>query len=565
MSGCARRPPAWPSRGARYNLGRTDVEVADLAEKIFRGPCQFTLPHNILGIPAISLPLAIHSQWLADRRATAAPARRPSTSCCSWRAALEEAAPWDRADPCRSRGRIASTPLRVTEAHRRYAETDEPEICYALPASYSVKTADRPARTNAPPASVRGRALIGRCGTSSSTVADRGLVRRRGARGARADARRLRRASTRALKTPAALSGALERQSWDIASPTTRCRRSRPRRRSSCCASATPTCRSFSSPGTSGEDAAVAAMRTGAHDYILRARSEAARAGGRARAARRRRRGASGGASRTRLAHLAYHDALTDLPNRLLLHDRLDAGAARRAPHRHAARAAGARSERLQGDQRHARAPRRRSRAAVRGVARPRHAARGRHGGAARRRRVRGRAARRPTRRRAADRAEGAARDRAAVRRSITGRSSVRASLGIACFPGARARPRRRCCSRPTSRCTSPRATASASPSTRPISDRHTHRRLTLIAELAAAGSTRTSSSSSTSRSCTCGPTSSSASKRWCAGTIRSRGGVLPADFIHLAEQTGPDQPADDDRARDGDPRVEPAADPCRR
>jgi amidase len=47
-----------------YNLGRTDVEVVDLAEKVLRGPCQFTLPHNILGIPAISLPLAIHSGGL---------------------------------------------------------------------------------------------------------------------------------------------------------------------------------------------------------------------------------------------------------------------------------------------------------------------------------------------------------------------------------------------------------------------------------------------------------------------------------------------------------------------
>ena len=44
-----------------YNLGRADVTVDDLAEKVFRGLCQFTLPHNILGIPAISLPLAMHS------------------------------------------------------------------------------------------------------------------------------------------------------------------------------------------------------------------------------------------------------------------------------------------------------------------------------------------------------------------------------------------------------------------------------------------------------------------------------------------------------------------------
>jgi len=47
-----------------YNLGRSDVTMDELAEKIYRGPCQFTLPHNILGIPAISLPLAMHSTGL---------------------------------------------------------------------------------------------------------------------------------------------------------------------------------------------------------------------------------------------------------------------------------------------------------------------------------------------------------------------------------------------------------------------------------------------------------------------------------------------------------------------
>jgi amidase len=47
-----------------YNLGRTDVTFDDIAEKVFRGTCQFTLPHNIMGTPAISLPLAMHSQGL---------------------------------------------------------------------------------------------------------------------------------------------------------------------------------------------------------------------------------------------------------------------------------------------------------------------------------------------------------------------------------------------------------------------------------------------------------------------------------------------------------------------
>ena len=46
-------------------------------------------------------------------------------------------------------------------------------------------------------------------------------------------------------------------------------------------------------------------------------------------------------------------------------------------------------------------------------------------------------------------------------------------------------------------------------------------------------------SSSSISRFCTSGPAGSAASKRWCDGTTRSRGGCCPAEFIPLAEQTG--------------------------
>jgi amidase len=76
-----------------YNLGRSDVTMDDLVEKMFRGPCQFTLPHNILGIPAISLPLAMHSSGLPIGVQLGV---RPAAEhvILQLAAALEEAMPW---------------------------------------------------------------------------------------------------------------------------------------------------------------------------------------------------------------------------------------------------------------------------------------------------------------------------------------------------------------------------------------------------------------------------------------------------------------------------------------
>jgi amidase len=90
-----------------YNLGRTDVAIDELAEKIFRGTCQFTLPHNILGIPAISLPLAMHPAGLPIGIQLGA---RPANEhiILQLAAALEEAMPW--------RGRVP--PLHVCAVSR---------------------------------------------------------------------------------------------------------------------------------------------------------------------------------------------------------------------------------------------------------------------------------------------------------------------------------------------------------------------------------------------------------------------------------------------------------------
>jgi amidase len=83
----------------KYNLGRADVTMDSLSETIFQPVFQFTLPHNIAGTPAISLPLAMHSSALpiGVQLGTAPAAEHVILQLA---AALEEAMPWkDRLPP----------------------------------------------------------------------------------------------------------------------------------------------------------------------------------------------------------------------------------------------------------------------------------------------------------------------------------------------------------------------------------------------------------------------------------------------------------------------------------
>jgi len=82
----------------RYNLGRTDVTLDAAPEKIFRGVCQFTLPYNILGTPAISLPVAMHPDGLPIGVQLGT---RPAGEhvILQLAAALEEALPWSARVP----------------------------------------------------------------------------------------------------------------------------------------------------------------------------------------------------------------------------------------------------------------------------------------------------------------------------------------------------------------------------------------------------------------------------------------------------------------------------------
>jgi len=81
-----------------YNLGRGDVAFEELPEKLLRPVTQFTLPHNIMGTPAISLPLAMHSNGLPIGVQLGT---RPADEhvVLQLAAVLEEAMPWAKRIP----------------------------------------------------------------------------------------------------------------------------------------------------------------------------------------------------------------------------------------------------------------------------------------------------------------------------------------------------------------------------------------------------------------------------------------------------------------------------------
>jgi amidase len=83
----------------RYSLGRTDVGMDNIFTELFAAPFQFTVPHNIMGTPAISLPLGMTSNQLPIGVQLGA---RPAQEHLLLQLAtiLEDAMPWhDRVPP----------------------------------------------------------------------------------------------------------------------------------------------------------------------------------------------------------------------------------------------------------------------------------------------------------------------------------------------------------------------------------------------------------------------------------------------------------------------------------
>ena len=257
----------------------------------------------------------------------------------------------------------------------------------------------------------------------------------------------------------------------------------------------------------------------------------------------------AGGAARAHAApssgsrYLAYHDPLTDLPNRALLHDRLRAGDRCVASRdEHAARAAAASTSTAS------------RRSTTRSGITPAIAccSRSRRACAATLResdtvaRLGGdefavAAAGRPTSTaRVLAAQQGAAGARAAVRRRRPAADASAPASASRCFPEHGADRPRRCCRRPTSRCTSRRADGIGFAVYAPDRDRHTAPAADAdLASCAQAIDAAAVRRSSTSRSCTCAPTPCIGVEALVRWNHPQQGRLLPDEFIHLAEQTG--------------------------
>jgi diguanylate cyclase (GGDEF)-like protein len=125
------------------------------------------------------------------------------------------------------------------------------------------------------------------------------------------------------VETREALCAALDRQTWDLAISDHTMPRFTGTAALAILRDRAPDLPFIFVSGTLGEDTAVAALKSGAHDYIMKGNLHrlvpAVDRELREAIVRRARKVAE-----ERLAHLAYHDPLTDLPNRALMHDRLE-------------------------------------------------------------------------------------------------------------------------------------------------------------------------------------------------------------------------------------------------
>lgn len=81
-----------------FNLSKPGVSAANIVDELFAIPCQFTVPHNIMGTPAMSLPLAMHSTGVPIGVQIAA---KPADEhvLLQLATALEQAMPWANRTP----------------------------------------------------------------------------------------------------------------------------------------------------------------------------------------------------------------------------------------------------------------------------------------------------------------------------------------------------------------------------------------------------------------------------------------------------------------------------------